>query len=82
MSNFAAFMVMANLLPGGVLQVGYVLHNGYRHARGLYYLNQEFVRLIEWTRLPGDEIAPGSDVIGEYLQDDSIELIHRMPPLL
>jgi len=27
---------------------------------------------------PGDEVAPGSDVIGENLQDESIVLVHGM----
>ncbi len=49
-------MVTANLFPGGILQVRDVLHNGYWHARGIHYLNQEFVRLIEWARLPGDAV--------------------------
>ncbi len=31
-----------------------VLINGYWYARGLDYLNQGFVRRVEWCRLPGD----------------------------
>ncbi len=58
-----ALMVIANLFPGGVLQVRDVLHNGYWHARSLYYLNQEFVRMIEWARLPGDAIFIGLGVV-------------------
>ena len=51
-----ALMVVGSLFPGGVLQLWDVLTNGYWHARGLDYLNQGFVRLIEWCRLPGDLI--------------------------
>ena len=49
-------MVAGNLFPGGVLQLNDVLNNGYWHARGADYLNQDFVRFIEWCRLPGDLI--------------------------
>jgi nitric oxide reductase subunit B len=49
-----ALMVLMNLFPGGVLQVRDVLANGYWHARNLTYLNQEFVRFIEWMRMPAD----------------------------
>jgi nitric oxide reductase subunit B len=49
-----ALMLIGSLFPGGVLQLWDVLMNGYWHARGLDYLNQGFVRLIEWCRLPGD----------------------------
>jgi nitric oxide reductase subunit B len=49
-------MVVGNLFPGGVLQLYDVLNNGYWHARGADYLNQDFVRFIEWCRLPGDAI--------------------------
>jgi len=49
-------MVVGNLFPGGVLQLSDVLNNGYWHARGTDYLNQNFVRFIEWCRLPGDII--------------------------
>jgi nitric oxide reductase subunit B len=51
-----ALMVAGNLFPGGVLQFYDVLTNGYWHARGLEYLNREFVKLIEWARLPGDTV--------------------------
>jgi nitric oxide reductase subunit B len=49
-----ALMLIGSLFPGGVFQLRDVLMNGYWHARGLDYLNQGFVRLIEWCRLPGD----------------------------
>ncbi len=51
-----ALMIAGNLFPGGILQFHDVLTNGYWHARGLDYLNQRFVRLIEWARLPGDTV--------------------------
>jgi nitric oxide reductase subunit B len=49
-----ALMLIGSLFPGGVLQLRDVLMNGYWHARGLDYLNQDFARFIEWCRLPGD----------------------------
>ena len=49
-------MVLGSLFPGGVLQFRDVLKHGYWHARGLDYLNQDFVRFLEWCRLPGDMI--------------------------
>jgi len=51
-----ALMIAGSLFPGGVMQFYDVLSHGYWHARGLDYLNQEFVRLIEWARLPGDTV--------------------------
>lgn len=51
-----ALMILLNLFPGGVMQLRDVLDNGYWHARNLVYLNQEFVRMIEWFRLPGDAV--------------------------
>jgi nitric oxide reductase subunit B len=51
-----ALMVAGSLFPGGVMQVRDVLINGYWHARGLEYLNQDTVRLVEWARLPGDAV--------------------------
>ncbi|MEJ2588710.1 MAG: cbb3-type cytochrome c oxidase subunit I, partial [Deltaproteobacteria bacterium] len=51
-----ALMVVTNLFPGGVMQLWDVLTNGYWHARGLGYLSQERVRLLEWARMPADLI--------------------------
>ncbi|MDD5560469.1 cbb3-type cytochrome c oxidase subunit I [Candidatus Methylomirabilis sp.] len=51
-----ALMVMLNLLPGGIVQLWDVLTNGYWHARGAEFLNQPFVRRLEWLRLPGDAV--------------------------
>jgi nitric oxide reductase subunit B len=49
-----ALMVVGNLFPGGVLQLFDVLQNGYWHARGFAYRSRDFVRLLEWCRMPGD----------------------------
>ncbi len=49
-------MVLLNLFPGGVMQLQDVLANGYWHARNINYLNEKFVRMIEWLRMPGDLI--------------------------
>lgn len=51
-----ALMVVGSLFPGGVMQLWDVLNNGYWHARGLDYMNQTRVRLIEWFRMPGDTV--------------------------
>ena len=51
-----ALMVAVNLFPGGIMQLWDVLTNGYWHARGLSYLSQERVRLLEWLRMPADLI--------------------------
>lgn len=51
-----ALMVIANLFPGGVLQLLDVLNSGYWHARGPEFLTQDFMRTIEWLRMPGDLI--------------------------
>ncbi|MBI5445112.1 MAG: cbb3-type cytochrome c oxidase subunit I [Deltaproteobacteria bacterium] len=47
-------MVLTSLFPGGVLQLKDVLENGYWHARATSYLDQGFVRLVEWMRMPAD----------------------------
>ncbi len=51
-----ALMVITNLFPGGVVQLLDVLKNGYWHARSPEFLDQEFVKTIEWLRLPGDVV--------------------------
>jgi len=58
-----ALMVVSNLFPGGILQLRDVLNNGYWHARNLSYLNQGFVRMIEWLRMPGDVVFIGLGVV-------------------
>ncbi len=51
-----ALMLAGSLFPGGIMQFYDVLSHGYWHARGLDYLNQEFAKMIEWARLPGDAV--------------------------
>jgi len=58
-----ALMVVTNLFPGGVLQLADVLNNGYWHARGPEFLNERIVRIIEWSRLPGDAVFIGLGVL-------------------
>jgi nitric oxide reductase subunit B len=58
-----ALMVVSNLFPGGVLQLLDVLHNGYWHARGPEFLNERIMRIIEWSRLPGDAVFIGLGVV-------------------
>ena len=49
-------MVVMNLFPAGVLQLFDVLNNGYWHARGPEYLNQNVTVFMEWLRMPADLI--------------------------
>jgi nitric oxide reductase subunit B len=49
-----AWMVLVNLFPLGVLQLGDVVTKGYWHARSLEFF--EAHTYIEWLRLPGDAI--------------------------
>jgi nitric oxide reductase subunit B len=49
-------MIVCNLFPAGVMQLFDVLNNGYWHARGPEYLNQELTLLLEWCRMPADLI--------------------------
>jgi nitric oxide reductase subunit B len=51
-----ALMILSSLFPGGVLQFWDVLNNGYWHARSFEYMNQDYVRRIEWFRMPADLI--------------------------
>ena len=51
-----ALMVVTNLFPGGVLQLWDVMENGYWHARSMTYMSKEYVRLLEWIRMPADMI--------------------------
>ena len=56
-------MVASSLFPGGVAQLWDVLNHGYWHARSLEYMNQSYVCLIEWFRLPGDVVFIGLGVV-------------------
>ena len=51
-----ALMVLTNLFPGGVFQLWDVMENGYWHARSGAYMSQDYVRLLEWLRMPADLI--------------------------
>lgn len=51
-----AWMVFANLLPLGVLQLHEAVSRGYHEARQLDFLTSERVELLEWMRLPGDAL--------------------------
>jgi nitric oxide reductase subunit B len=48
------WMVFANLVPLGTLQLYDSFQNGYWHARQLDFFLRPAVRVIEWLRLPGD----------------------------
>ena len=49
-------MVLTNLFPVGVLQIWDVLTNGYWHARGLEFMGQDRIRLLEWASLPSHAV--------------------------
>ncbi len=49
-------MVLTNLFPGGVFQLWDVMEHGYWHARSAAYMSQDYVRLLEWLRMPADLI--------------------------
>jgi nitric oxide reductase subunit B len=49
-------MVITSLFPGGVFQLWDVMENGYWHARSAVYMSQDYVRLLEWLRMPADVI--------------------------
>jgi nitric oxide reductase subunit B len=49
-----AWMIFANLLPIGILQLGDSVANGYWHARSITFFQSH--AFIEWLRLPGDAI--------------------------
>ena len=46
-------MILGNLFPLGVLQLGDVVTNGYWHARSEWFRNYPW---LSWARLPGDVI--------------------------
>jgi len=53
--NFGlAWMIFANLLPLGILQLGDSVANGYWHARSVTFFQSH--AFIEWLRLPGDVV--------------------------
>jgi nitric oxide reductase subunit B len=58
-----ALMLVTNLFPGGVLQLIDVMKNGYWHARSPEFLNRDFVKVIEWLRMPGDLIFIGLGIV-------------------
>lgn len=58
-----ALMVVTNLFPVGVLQIWDVLTNGYWHARGLEFMGQERIRLLEWASLPSHAVLIGLGVL-------------------
>jgi nitric oxide reductase subunit B len=58
-----ALMVLTNLFPVGVLQIWDVLNNGYWHARGLEFMGQDRIRLLEWASLPSHAVLIGLGVL-------------------
>jgi len=50
------WMVFANLLPLGILQLYHSVSTGYYDARSLQYLTGGANPVLEWLRLPGDAL--------------------------
>jgi nitric oxide reductase subunit B len=48
------WMLFANLIPVGLLQLYDSLEYGYFHAREAAFFQQPVVRFFEWMRMPGD----------------------------
>jgi len=51
-----ALMVLLDLFPGGVLQLGDAIANGYWHARRLTYLMSGTFHALEWVRATADAV--------------------------
>jgi len=51
-----ALMVALNLFPLGVAQLQDAIQNGYWHARSTLFMDQPWVRTLEWIRMPADAI--------------------------
>ncbi|MBP6875740.1 MAG: cbb3-type cytochrome c oxidase subunit I [Candidatus Eisenbacteria bacterium] len=49
-----AWMLFANLIPLGTMQLHDAVQNGYWHAREPEFFEQGAAKAIEWLRLPGD----------------------------
>ncbi|WP_054032331.1 nitric-oxide reductase large subunit [Desulfatitalea tepidiphila] len=58
-----ALMVITNLFPVGVLQIWDVLTNGYWHARGLEFMAQDRIRMLEWASLPSHVVLIALGVV-------------------
>jgi nitric oxide reductase subunit B len=63
MNGGLALMVITNLFPVGILQVWDVLTNGYWHARGLEFMGQDRIRMLEWASLPSHVVLIGLGVV-------------------
>ncbi len=50
------WMIFANLIPLGAVQLFDSYQKGYWHARRPEFFASGAVRLIEWLRLPGDAL--------------------------
>ena len=51
-----AWMLFANLVPIGIIQLQDSFQNGYWHSRELAFFERPAVRVMEWLRLPGDAL--------------------------
>ena len=49
-----AWMAFANLFPVGIVQLYHAVSVGYWHARSMEFIQERWVNLLEWARLPGD----------------------------
>jgi nitric oxide reductase subunit B len=51
-----ALMAVCTLLPLGTLQLLAAINHGYWYARSELFMQQPFVPLLVWMRVPGDVI--------------------------
>ncbi len=51
-----AWMAFLNLFPVGIAQLYVAVGKGYWYARSPEFLQQRWVSLLEWSRLPGDAL--------------------------
>lgn len=63
-----ALMALLTLLPMGVLQLHATLEHGYAYARSADFMNQPFIHLLVWMRMPGDLIfAAGALLLSAFV---------------
>jgi nitric oxide reductase subunit B len=51
-----AWMAFVNLFPLGIVQLYYAVDIGYWYARSLAFIGLPWVKVLEWSRLPGDAL--------------------------
>ncbi len=62
-----AWMAFCNLFPVGIVQLYTAVGTGYWYARSLEFLQQPWVNLLEWLRLPGDVLFIAGGAVPLFL---------------